>query len=431
MFERSNPVPVSFTFTPSTQDLALKICSQPQRLERLVIQCSMDFLETVMEKLSAPAPFLQQLKLEGLGRRIGEEVILPAAQFLGNEAPQLRHLELEGFTLPWQAISFKSLRTMKIHNTRWRDSPLHPEPDSFFNAMGEMKDSLRDLDLSGVDLPIKPLPSNHAILFPRMERLKLRASSRECENVLRHFAIPITATLQLSSTDRYGNTPSSVSTLGSAITSSWLASPLSNSGTPPSLKSLMIDESNSSSMEGSFQAVVDIKQPALKMRVEFPGGPWATHVAPTLPLDNLEILSLFNCCSVTTLLSTFSTLPRLHTVCVDRFGIREFYQHIADDPAFQSQNFTNLTPRDLPPAPLTRFPSLTTLICRGVHFGHSSSSLAIPMDAFEQLLTLRSERGRPLRSLKLEKCIGWNDYNVNELRKIVDNVEWDGVIRFS
>ncbi|KAG2012988.1 hypothetical protein CC2G_009931 [Coprinopsis cinerea AmutBmut pab1-1] len=201
---------------------------------------------------------------------------------------------------------------------------------------------------------------------------------------------------------------------------------------PPPLKSIVFGRYHN--IQGFFKTVAfdhsTETEPPLKVHVNETIMELSSDLLSALPLDKVETFGLFHY-TAWSLLPAVSLLPHLHTICINRFGGDDFYLYVAADPAIQHQNprkpFTK-TPitldtvtGSLPPTTLTRFPSLTTLICRNVDFMN-----VIPLSDFKELLMLRAEKGRPLRSLHLEKCVRLDRQDIDELADIVDNVEWDG-----
>ncbi|EAU82640.1 hypothetical protein CC1G_07922 [Coprinopsis cinerea okayama7 len=437
MLDRSNPFPISFTWNRSLcewhasleKDIANKVLSQSHRLECLEIDNTLTVFNTLVTQLTAPTPVLRRLKLRTRATDFDKEHDIPLPTgFLGNNASQLRHLELTSFVVPWHAISFKNLRTLKLSRST-STSPFHPEPEPFFKAIAEMED-LRCLHLFDAGLPIAPLPTKRIISLHRLETFTLKGSQRECENVLKHLAIPASATLDIWCHTTADDRLSSVSDLVSAATSSWLSSPLSNSVAPSPVKSLAFDRYERAKIY--LQAVVNFKNPGLGIYIKDcrdDTAPWTSDLVSALPSDKIEMLGLSTSMPEMTL-AVLSQLPRLHTVCIDSAATK-FCRYIAADPAIQGQKprepfekapvATGATAEKLPPTPLTRFLSLTTLICSRVDFRRD-----ISVADFEKLLMLRSEKGRPLRSLRLEGCLGLRRPEVDRLAKVVDHVEGTG-----
>ncbi|EAU82628.1 hypothetical protein CC1G_07910 [Coprinopsis cinerea okayama7 len=432
MFDRAKQAPISLTFSsnsstrPELAEVIKDACSQHHRLKGLNVIGYNDFIRQMLEKLTSPAPNLQTLNLEYGGLPyvdLGRPSI--PNNLLGGEAPSLRQLHLSGYQFSWATLLPISSRltSFKLNSMpRKADGFPGPDVDVFFQGMEAMR-NLQELELN-IKLPITPLSTFRVIPLPKLESLKLTGCFRECENVMRHLALPSSLRATFEVTHDVQDTDVNASTFGQTLSSSWLSGPLSD---PPCvIRDLVVDNNHyRARITGRLSGVYS---PSV-LNLTLNSNKFLSEVLAALPLNGVTNLGLMTGFTAKDL-GTLSRLPSVRTVQTDRFASEEFFAYARRDPALNlvptkpnkggtSKNKAKRKPKTSPPK-LTRFASVKRLVFECADFE------SIDIEHFLDWLMMRYELGREIESVKLYGCVRLYEDDVQRIEEVVVDVDWDG-----
>ncbi|KAG2012957.1 hypothetical protein CC2G_009903 [Coprinopsis cinerea AmutBmut pab1-1] len=432
MFDRAKQAPISLTFSsnsstrPELAEVINDACSQPHRLKGLNVIGYNDFIRQMLEKLTSPAPNLQTLNLEYGGLPyvdLGRPSI--PNNLLGGEAPSLRQLHLSGYQFSWATLLPISSRltSFKLNSMpRKADGFPGPDVDVFFQGMEAMR-NLQEVELN-IKLPITPLSTFRVIPLPKLESLKLTGCFRECENVMRHLALPSSLRATFEVTHDVQDTDVNASTFGQTLSSSWLSGPLSD---PPCvIRDLVVDNNHyRARITGRLSGIYS----PLVLNLTLNSNKFLSEVLAALPLNgvtNLELMTGFTEKD----LGPLSRLPSVRTVQTDRFASEEFFAYARRDPALNlvpikpnkggtsSKNKAKRKPKMSAPK-LTRFASVKRLVFECADFE------SIDIEHFLDWLMMRYELGREIESVKLYGCVRLYEDDVQRIEEVVADVDWD------
>ncbi|KAG2012959.1 hypothetical protein CC2G_009905 [Coprinopsis cinerea AmutBmut pab1-1] len=358
MFERSKRAPLSFLYSsehrPEDQ-LAADILAQSERLKNLTIITisTPPFLQQGLEQHSSPAPLLENLimKSRDLEYRslLPRLYTLPSTHF-GGEAPRLRHVNFEFYHLPWDSTLYRGLTFLRLSHRGTR--PPTPDPEVFFAAIAAMKE-LRVLVLDTA-LPVLPPRTHRVIPLPHLQTLTLRVPYRECQNFLKHIALPITAILDLvcfpsSVSDTDSDSPLVASELGQALSASWLEGPIAppDPDTPKALRAIWFHREQDSrtphikivaDVEPEFPDFISCRRSSsLSLDLLSRTSTQYHALLSSIPLNHLQTLQLDATKIDTNTLEYLAGLPALENVTIAQLTAADFYRCIHSDPS-SSQN---------------------------------------------------------------------------------------------
>ncbi|KAF9040163.1 hypothetical protein BJ165DRAFT_361625 [Panaeolus papilionaceus] len=145
------------------------------------------------------APMLQAIRLERVDRNGHFPNHVPASLpplFFG-ETPRLRHMEVQGWAIPWTHHVFNNLTELVLGTYYLRPLTFPGTPADFFDALERMP-ALRIFDLGQIFPPeMVNFQRSRTLQLRRMEDFRLKAPTTQCTAVLKNLAIPITASLVL------------------------------------------------------------------------------------------------------------------------------------------------------------------------------------------------------------------------------------------
>ncbi|KAI9453530.1 hypothetical protein BJY52DRAFT_1418216 [Lactarius psammicola] len=155
-------------------------------------------LRKILEGLVSPAPILECLSLSGeeyRNRTIGERAFVPDTLFDGS-APRLSCLELWACNISWKSPLLRGLKHLEIRSPRQT-----PSLSDWLDALDEMP-QLKTLTLHWASLSIPPgasLPSDieRTITLPSLTLFEMSSPARDCGLALAHLILPALTSLCL------------------------------------------------------------------------------------------------------------------------------------------------------------------------------------------------------------------------------------------
>lgn len=395
----------------------------------------------ILYSLSIVVPDLLQHPLsEGL-----EASVLPETLFDG-VAPRLRRVELVKCHLRWNSPLLVNLTHLKIHSSTTTDN--RPTISELLMVLENMPE-LETLDLED-SLPSMPVGSTtlssptRVVEFPRMSRLQLADATLECANLLNYISLPSTTAIKIRCKR---NTNSDFSALFSALPQGHFSAASSKGNPGKPLKTLSIECTfKSVSVKGwtgivssEFKAYHPLDVPHLDLEFELQAYSAVsskrvmTSACRALQLVDLRMLYVYQ---VDTAMQTsdwvdmFGTMPKLRNICLNGSShsfvnaLREgavvnYKKRAPPSPKAEGRQLRSMTSR---PNGGLFFPALRYLTLVNTDFEE------VGVNDFENLMDClmeRCERKMELWKLTLEECIhlSWDD--VEQLRDIVVDVDWD------
>ncbi|KAG2012936.1 hypothetical protein CC2G_009886 [Coprinopsis cinerea AmutBmut pab1-1] len=428
MFERAKQAPISLTFSsnsstrPELAEVIKDACSQPHRLKGLKVTGFSDFIRQQLGQLASPTPNLQILELECDPSYVLMCPSIPD-NLLGGEAPSLRKLHLTGYQFRWAALApiSSGLTSFKL-SLLPRKTDEFPGPDAFFQVIEAMQ-NLRELELD-IKLPIAPLPTFRVIRLPKLESLKLHGCFRECENVMKHLALPSSLRASFEVTHNAEDTGVNALTFGQTLSSSWLSGPLSDP--PRVVRDLAVNNSHyRARITGHLSGLYSFPF----LTITLISNKFLSEVLAALPLNDVTTLDLRSGFTAKDI-ERFSSLPSVHTVQADRLSSEAVILYARRDPALHfvpaksrkggtSKNKARRKPKTSP-TKLTRFASVKRLVLECADFE------SIDIENFLDWLMMRYELGVEMESVKLFDCVRLYEDDVQRIEEVVVDVDWDG-----
>ncbi|KAK7058665.1 hypothetical protein VNI00_002301 [Paramarasmius palmivorus] len=145
----------------------------------------------IIPLLGKPAPKLQALYLE----TYGGTVVLPE-QFLQDEAPRLRSLELFNVHIPWNSRLLSDLTTLSIAGNL--DDTMLPSASHFMNVLRNMPAlEVLALEESVPNISTAARESLPTLTLPNLRRLTLRSNILSCTTLVDKLIFPSTTFVYL------------------------------------------------------------------------------------------------------------------------------------------------------------------------------------------------------------------------------------------
>ncbi|KAJ7668295.1 hypothetical protein B0H17DRAFT_990001 [Mycena rosella] len=390
--------------------------------------------------LSDAAPYLHSLCLSSPGFSQEEHFTLPDTFLNGGEAPRLRRLELTRFSLPsWDSPLMNNLTHLKIHHP---GPTARPSMTELVEALGRMP-FLETLELDaalpripdGVSSVSAP-PTRTALTH--LKRITIaNVSALECADALNHLSYPPTTSMKIACIAET-STVAAFSALIPALSNAQSA------GSAKNLRSLFVNIGYGGMVIQAWTCFVQPGEPPRSRAFLDVDLKWLgfkrveseeliTFACKSLPLRGLRCLSVStdNEMATKTWIRTFADLPTLLTVRLhgnsthliaalreDVFldGVKQIPQA---RPAKPAKRRTRGRPETVSGGLF--FPALRNLILEDTTFAETV------LDTLESTLMERCERKQELWTLKLQDCVRLSDDNVERLREVVPEVEWDGL----
>ncbi|KAJ7155425.1 hypothetical protein C8R43DRAFT_430595 [Mycena crocata] len=394
--------------------------------------------------LSDTAPYLHSLCLES-PRYAQEHFTLPPT-FLNGEAPRLRRLELTRFFMPWDSPLMNNLTHLKIQNP---GPTARPSMTELVEALGRMP-LLETLELDDAlpriadDVSTLSVPSARTPL-PHLKRIIVaNVSALECADTLNHLSYPSNTSIKISC---LGGTSTVVafSPLLQALVN------VHSAGHTKHLRTLLVNigwDNMTIRAWTSFVQNCDPLRGRAFLDLDFKWSQFMRHesqalltfACKSLPLRGVRGLSLstdIHEIDTKTWINTFAELPTLLTIRL-RNQSAEFIAALGEDVILDGvKRIPQMTATIKPTgrrASLRRprpesvrlglfFPSLRNLIFQETTFEESV------LDTLESTLMERCERRQELWTLTLRDCSHLSHHDVQQLRHIVPEVTWDGLVQ--
>ncbi|KAK1226463.1 hypothetical protein PQX77_010547 [Marasmius sp. AFHP31] len=455
MIRRSKAAPLDVVvmhpiLSPRVVDGLTDALSHVGRIRSLVVHSThlAPDSNTLFANLDKPAPLLHTLDITGRSN-----LTFPNNMFAG-DAPQLRKLKINGFHFPWSTSLLKNLTTLILLEPH--DEPLvsHcpqcPTTKQLLEALREMP-GLSVLELIN-SLPLytseKPAAPTSVVDLPKLTRLRLSGTLRNCDHLLQNISFPASAAVHLTCKsfllppqgDRHAIALfHTLSQIYSASTDSeqffkWLSiettfPPLSvKANTHEPKEPLLWQDTDGGSFVSTLHLQVDLYEFTGPMQALF------RSVVQALPLGQLETLNLGlssddNTCSAKDVVDLFGGLNKVKTILLKQRDIYSFVEALGP-PTHNSDCGFDQTPTPSPSTPggvkkpRMTLPALETIKLADVDFGEDSSRV----EALIELLAFRRTHGRRVDSLVLRDCIRIYEEGVRKLSNAV-TVDWDGLER--
>ncbi|KAG5647807.1 hypothetical protein DXG03_007729 [Asterophora parasitica] len=431
---------------PRIHDLQLRAASAT--IERL--------LSRDLELFEAPMIHSLSLSVPRITRFGSDEGFTIPSTILSGETPYLRRLDLDKCNISWESALLQGLTHLKIHDVT---TAARPTTQQLVDALERMP-RLEVLDFRDA-LPLSPetatsdaLPEGRIIDLPVLNHLAIVSTVPECSNLIRHISVPTGARVHLScsGTETSGSDFSGImKVVSNPRSSSYLTSEDCVSErkivrvlhvlyeAPLSLvvrgwsKPLLPNEAH-------IRATPDIQlhlswHHSAQTQVD----DIATSLCKSIPIAHLRSLRLSHVGDITrqTWTSTFGLLPHLHNVHIAGGSMRTFIaalheqvpSEVLASPVTPGGKLCVKRPglRRRPSAlPIVYFPHLTSLTIEEAGFEHRSG-FASPFEDLRTCLMERSERKVEIQELRLRECSHLYEENVNILRELVAELDWDGI----
>jgi len=356
---------------------------------------------------------------------------------LDGDLPYLRRLELTKCNISWDSSLLSDLTHLKICDV---SSVARSTINQVLDALERMP-ALEILDLHEA-LPLVPdgvtptLPVDRIVALPRLSHIAISSSVPECASLLQRITIPDTATLKLAckGTD---STDHDFSTIFSALPRLRGIRPDNDEkvfGKPLQVLHVQNAMPTSVLVQGwsiapTSREVIPRSPPRIELQLSWPRYDPSvleevmTAACKSLPLVHLRFLRLSHLDHVTPLAwaDTFGTLPKLNTLHVIANSPYSLITSLCGPLADTQKVTTSPILRRRKPA--INFPHLRTLILEAANFKYKGMAV----DELRDCLMKRCEYKAEVQELRLDDCSYLLYEDVDLLKEIVVDVEWDGV----
>ncbi|EDR14559.1 uncharacterized protein LACBIDRAFT_305269 [Laccaria bicolor S238N-H82] len=390
------------------------------------------------------APMLQALVLSTSTKLSTEpfhiNYFIPPELF-SDDSSQLRRLELIHCNLDWTSHILRGLTHLKIHNTAPETRPSTP----LFLDVLEQLPTLTVLDLKEA-LPhvadgFSRVSCRRIVELHSLTYLHLSGSDSDCSNALRHLSVPSSATLGLSCRSTAVSHPdfSSILTFVSGL---WGPTATISSAAKPHKRPIHWLEIHAVGLtqlsieawpRPSFQALSGYPLPSIDLFFQ-----WSSTVAPgigdkiiseacaALPLEQLVSLDILNARQITeqTWLARFGKLKHLQFICTQGRAVDTLLSAMMAEP----RTVTGTTNSSTGKHSSIYFPSLLHLTIEDISFDPGYDNKYAKLEDLKDCLMERCWRKPAVRDLVLSRCHRLTRKHVEELREIVVDVTWDGLV---
>ncbi|KAF9054173.1 hypothetical protein BJ165DRAFT_1399450 [Panaeolus papilionaceus] len=469
--ERSINAPVHFRITSTTvtsqrtisQHIHEALDLVSHRLHSLTFTSAPPYLPhfqeeagRVLQKLyTGKFPVLHRLSMDIVCHSIQEPVLAP--EFIRENFPNLQHLSLRGFKLLWTLTLFSNLTSLRL------------ETDSENHSMGTLSEFLAALermplleklymqwvssDESHVEDP-ELVEESRIVAMTHLRNLTLRISLLDdCVDILWHIAYPASTRIRLH-LDAEGSDAVNESTgwynadeIGDVVVPD-LSDCLESRLTPILVQHTLYSRH-------AYPSDKQIPPPAayITIAVRFDQDPDVEvakrHLLSLLPLSNLQSIALDQE-STTDFFRTISNFPALRVISMQGRSAVQFFDYL--NTLYGDIEGGNYIGRDSDGQPsslqfqevpgiasdgrvmsMTHFHSLDSLAFEHVDFGiYEDTSInedTVNLCEILAFLSLRRDvLGLPIKRIRFRDCINFFAEDVEEIKKFVEDVEWDGKI---
>ncbi|KAF9051390.1 hypothetical protein BJ165DRAFT_1364948 [Panaeolus papilionaceus] len=460
--QRSKDAPLSiFSNLIGTRPVEglLNVLGQPHRLRMLSLCGFVDAEELQIyfgSLCNVSAPKLENLVLH-LRSPVGSghSNSLPPNLFLGG-TPALHHLDLRGLLIPLTSPVYHNLSTLTLQND---DTSVTLNPRTLFGALSRCP-NLQLLDVA-VHLPEEIIDFHmpRSIVLKDLKSLRLRSCFLRCASLVKHLAIPLSATVDIQAIDdilndvfRRQEAYSDAKAFASALDAAWLSNPLAHNfarhtsstvhSPRRSIRALRLKFGYADRMElelgfqnhefGSLST--DGPWPGCPLRINVDGNfSVVKHfISDPLTMDQLDS-AVISGYSHKSLWPRLKKLPNLRSVYIDKPETYNFFQCINDDPAMHRHGEgASLAETDASTLPFGHFANVTNIAFDRGNFGasvydnpHRNRDTPIDFNAFLSFLKFRFDRQAPIRRLRFHRCINLFSHHIQQIESYVSDVFWD------
>ncbi|TFK22467.1 hypothetical protein FA15DRAFT_757990 [Coprinopsis marcescibilis] len=433
MLERSKHAPLSLDIkerrlSSSTGDHVHDLlATQAFRFRSVTLTGSSDSIVTWLKHFGQSAPTLQLLVVVNDSYNSEGVPAFPPSFLIGGS--QLRTLVMKGCHLLWTLPCLKGLTTLELSTPRGRPLFLAPLAEIFLQALENMP-QITSLALD-IDLPDMSGVSPHRppVSLPFLEILRLQDTIHTIPGVLNQLRFPASASLYCKlPAHGLSRNPAAMKILGDALMSALFSSgPISEppSGATRAIQSLQVSSSDGFDFtlqvwpqSHPFMNMQAYKKPRLSLMLthSHDSADPLLQIVPHLPLKQLKTLDLEYIVESRMAFQVFDQIPSQ--------PIANVYVHDSDSLdslcGFLYNPVLDTTPAlvgAVIPFPNLEFLSITAdfTLC-----AYSTNSV------FFRMLALRQRYEKELRHLKLHHSAGLNRSVVDQWRKVVTFVDWDG-----
>ncbi|KAI0330911.1 hypothetical protein GY45DRAFT_1323043 [Cubamyces sp. BRFM 1775] len=397
-----------------------RLVEDPMRIKELRLNAPERLIQIMSAKWATPAKALESIMLSsdhGCFEHAALFPIKPLSNFFSGETPNLRRLEIKRVSLHWNNPLFcSSLRTLVVHS-RYDPTPRLGELPQLLDALETMQ-SLETLYLNEA-IPRLPDSATHipepqrTVALPKLRSITLLSDALECANMLAHLSLP--NNVQLSVTGRMERgVEDLVKTLNNQLARS---DPLRTGLLAPVFSSQIQVKAWRVPLEGDLA-----QMPEADLELHLDAIPHARTLDTLInestffsKLHHLQVQCIFRNWDWKMLFERTPELRTMGIICQPSEGFLPALSTVSAEDAESGQ------PGVLP------LPHLHTLELTGVRFGcpHSDHESQFLVDLIDWLV-LRCNYGAPILTLDITDCINIGEEDVDRLRQVVAEVEWDG-----
>jgi hypothetical protein len=334
------------------------------------------------------------------------------------ETKHLRSLSVTGYGGAWYSLPLPCLTELKLH-----DIPSRPHLDEFIETL-RGNPHLQDLDMKdSLPLASEPNRSIVSVDLPRLRSLRLSSTRnpKEVSNILACIIVPPTAILELNCRNRDSLEDDQVTLIDLASSLSVFFSAMSKSAGISYDEVHVHDEGSLIHLSAWETGNLDIRsqKPKMDLRIapRMYRSPQQTlrEIFPSLPLLKIKSLTLGLDAANIVVTEILCNLSCLQSVTLVGNCTFDFITALMDSPQhdYNQDSFYSVT-----------FPALQTLCITGTSCGPEGDC---PIEYIRDCLIERYERKAQLTKLKIAVCYDVYSNDVDLLKEIVVDVEWDGL----
>ncbi|KAJ3512130.1 hypothetical protein NLJ89_g3704 [Agrocybe chaxingu] len=448
MFERSKTASLTIhanlerhhTCTLDNLELAL---NHAWRLRHFTLNCGHVPIQRVLESFPRSAPRLESLVInDGPRYSLASYPPFKLACDSFSDTDRLRRLELVKVEVNWDSRLLSSLTHLKLDDISFGGRPLTTQLLNMLRRMPDLEVlELRDclaLDEGHEDAESSGKPVLH---LAHLQSLNLTGTHLELEPLLRRISVPSTAKIScLASGGRSPEFTKFIAAFSAVRVASF------NTEHAPVIRALHITSPNPASLrfqlyseappdfpyyghhyngkkaytEVGLSSGLALTTPQVEQYLR------AMHsVLPLAKIDKLQISIPFNCVDLgaSALSDTYGTLPNLKSVCIiGHPASLSMINAMVAQPAGQTPN-TGAAPTSVAFSPLQSIIFYDIEFYTPIH----GETRVLTIDRMKDFLIERYERGAEIQRLEFVECTRLCLDDVEDLREIVVDVEWDQV----
>lgn len=476
--------------TPRISEAVQLVLQHINRISDLRLIASSATMSRLITGLSIDAPYLHSLSLSvPRNNRFGmdEDFTLPESLFSGDTS-QLQQLELVKCNINWDSPLLTGLTVLKLSDISFlaRPTTLH-----FLDALEKMP-ALETLHLQEAlpnveDETILSRAPDRIVNLPHLSHITVTSTVPECTNFFKHIAIPANATYYLNTrgTDTTNQDFSGIFNSFTSSCSAGINTETGNRGLGKPIHTLHIQFINpvglvvqgwtsgaplgpswgtnrSQTGLGRRDILLPLDLGSVKPQYEL-NLSWRQHepaaveaiiigACNMLSLTKLKSLRISHSSDINqeTWATLFGTLPRLQNIQLRGCSAETFIPALREEPTLDgnpsptpttpttptgSQSFLTMRRPGLrrrkSTIPPVCFPNLRTLTIEEVDFKERIPELTpgTTVSGLMDCLMERAEKKAEVQELRLTSCSHLFEDEVEKLKEIVADVDWDGIER--